>query len=267
MNQILLLKNATVPSDPYEEIFQQHNFNPIFLPLLNHEHFNRNDTIAFLTSEEFLHGIPIFIITSQRAVEMFDDCLSQISDEAILDQIFNKIAYTVGPATYEVLEKLGFKDIRGGLKAGNGSKLSELIMNEISPDQRIVFFTGVIRKDIIPKALLKHNYNLIEKVIYKTESRSDIIQNFNEIWVSIQEFIKNPKNTQWIMFFSPQGTESIVEHLRGIELPTNFKIGSIGPTTEEYLQNNNLKSHIVAEKPHAKSLILDILKYIDTTSN
>lgn len=267
VNHILLLKNATVPLDPYEETFKENGFNPVFLPLLNHEHYDRDATIEFLTSEEFLKSIPVFIITSQRAVEMFDDCLSLISDETTLNKIFNKVAYTVGPATSEVLQNLGFKDIRGGVNAGNGLKLSELVKQEVTLDQRIVFFTGVIRKDIIPKALLTANYNLIEKVIYKTELRLDIIDNFNKLWETIQDHIKDSNNTQWIMFFSPQGTELIVEHIKSIKLPSNIKIASIGPTTEEYLNNNNITSHVIAEKPHAKSLIKNILEFNDRDSS
>lgn len=261
------MKNSTVPVDPYEVKFKETGFNPEFLPLLVHEHYDRRATIDFLLSEEFLDRIPVLIITSQRAVEMFDDCLSEISDEAILNRIFTKIAYTVGPATYQVLQKLGFKDIRGGSNAGNGFKLSELVKQEISRDQRIVFFTGVIRKDIIPKALLEANYDLIEKVIYKTESRDDILQNFDMLWQTIKLHTSDPNNVQWIMFFSPQGTESIVNHIKSIELPPNIKIASIGPTTEEYLNNNSITSDVVASKPQAESIIKNILQFIDESAN
>ena len=47
--------------------------------------------------------------------------------------------------------------------AGNGLILSKIIIDEIAPEEEIVFFTGKIRKDIIPKNLKLANINIMER--------------------------------------------------------------------------------------------------------
>lgn len=242
---VLLLKNASVPTDPYEGIFLENGFCPEFLPLLTHRHFDRERTLEYLRSSEFVDEIPVFIITSQRAVEMLGDCLSLLEQE-VKKKILSKIGYTVGPATFSVLKTLGFSLIRGGERAGNGLKLAELIHEEVGDiSTRMVFFTGVVRKDIIPRKLMEWNHNLQETVIYTTEVRDDVVKNFTN-------YIERTSGG-WIVFFSPQGTELIVEYIRN-QRQSQFKLASIGPTTEEYLLENSIKPDITASKPHASSL-------------
>lgn len=195
---------------------------------------------------------------------MFDDCLKSV-DEDIRRQIFTKTAYTVGPATADELSRIGFTNVRGGEQAGNGRKLAEIIYQELGPgNHRMVFFTGEIRKDILPKALLGYGFDLSEKVIYKTEDRDDINSQFTQAWDQYRH--QNP----WIVFFLPQGTETIVATLTASELsedaPTPLSplvpVAVIGPTTEEYLILNHITPTVVAEKPTARLLV----EAISTTS-
>ena len=252
MKNIILLKNPSIPQDPYQIKFST-EYNARFIPLLTHTHKDKSNTISYLTNDEFINNIPIFIITSQRAVEMFNECIEEIDFE-IRKKIYLKSGYTVGPATFNILKNSGFKDVRGGEKAGNGSKLADLIINEVDINTPIVFFTGEIRKDIIPKKLINFGYNLKEFIIYKTQNREDIVENFNQVKLL---------NQGWIVFFSPQGTKEIVEHLRSCDgnNNTNWKIASIGPTTEEYLLEYDIKPHVIATKPEPESLFQCIYKY------
>lgn len=255
---VLLLKNPSTPLDPYDEEFRRHGYHPVFIPLLHHSHWDRNGTIGYLTSNEFL-TTPTFIITSKRGVEMFDDCLLDV-DEATRRQIFGKTAYTVGPATADELSRIGFTNVRGGEHAGNGRKLAEIIYQELGPgNHRMVFFTGEIRKDILPKALLNYGFDLSERVIYKTEDRDDIEDQFTQAWTQHRD--QNP----WIVFFLPQGTESIVATLTAPRLSGEtpaagqVPVALIGPTTEEYLKDNHITPTVVAAKPTAKLLVDAIL--------
>ncbi|KAL6449895.1 HEM4 Uroporphyrinogen-III synthase [Candida maltosa Xu316] len=257
MTNIILLKNPTTPTDPYLTKFSS-IYTPHFIPLLTHTHKHKSKTLAYLTSLTFL-SIPIFIITSQRAVEMFNECISELSDE-IREIIFSKTAYTVGPATCEILKRSGFRDVRGGEDAGNGSKLVDFIINDNQPinDTRMVFLTGEIRKDIIPRKLIGLGYNLEEFVIYKTEKRDDIIENFNSV---VNDVVRCDDDCCWVIFFSPQGTEVIVDYLRNRKDGKKWKIGVIGPTTEEYLIDCDLKPHVIASKPTPDSLFDCIYNY------
>lgn len=274
INNVLLLKNKTTPRDPYEEKSIENSITPHFIPLLKHSPIDIQNTIEFLTSDSFIDNCDNFIITSQRAVEVFNECIEIInrSNFEIVDKILLKIGYTVGPATAKILKDNGFKDIRGGHDAGNGSILSDIIIKELTElgsieetnSKPIIFFTGEIRKDIIPKKLKNNNIKIEEKVIYKTSERDDIIENFN--------YIKNQLNeNSWIVFFSPQGTEIIVDYIREKQQELNnnningenksFSIASIGPTTEEYLISKGIEPNVIAKKPEANSLLESIINY------
>lgn len=245
---ILLLKNQTTPLDSYLETFEKSGNSAEFLPLLDHGPVCINTTSTYLSSSEFLEQVSTFIITSQRAVEVFHECLKQIEEKDSLaaDLIRSKTGYTVGPATAKILLENGFRDVRGGSNAGNGSKLADIIMDDIKdPAQQIVFFTGVIRKDIIPVKLKEHGFNVKEEVIYKTEPRKGILNDFEKCC---------QKKIDWIVFFSPQGTEEIVLFLKSSLHSLEAKIASIGPTTDEYLRENGLASTLVANNPTASSL-------------
>lgn len=190
---------------------------------------------------------------------MFRECLEEL-DIDIRSQILKKIGYTVGPATARILSQVGFNDVRGGENAGNGSKLAEIVMNDVDSNEKkkIVFLTGEIRRDIIPKKLIGCGYDLSERVIYKTNEREDVKENFLETK-------KRASNGGWIVFFSPQGTGSIVEELKHDQ--TSWKIASIGPTTEEYLESNGLKPNVIAKKPDPDSLYEEIINYVSINNN
>lgn len=258
--RLLLLKNKTQPLDAYHETFTDKGHGAEFIPLLEHSALDIAETVRYLESEEFIKNTKRFIITSQRAVEVFHECLRIISqnnpDNA--ENIRGKVGYTVGPATAEVLAENGFIDVRGGAKAGNGLKLADLIMEELANEANsntsnsdsncacsdcIVFFTGVIRKDIIPVKLKGNGVPIKEVVIYKTEAKEGIIDNFLD---SCNEHV------DWIVFFSPQGTEEIVDHI--VKTSPKVYFASIGPTTEEYLLLKGITPHVVAAKPTAASL-------------
>lgn len=247
--RILLLKNKTTPRDPYHDVFTDAGFEPTFIPLLKHGHVDREKSTIYFAGEEFML-VPVFIITSQRAVECLNECLEHVSLE-IKTEVYKKTVYTVGPATTDVLREAGFTNIKGGSEAGNGSILSDIIIRDVQDGgpSKMVFLTGEIRKDIIPRKLKEAKIDLIEKVIYKTEPRDDIVSNFHSSF----------KDVRWVVFFSPQGTVPIVEHLQGTErsLLGPF-VASIGPTTEEYLQSYSIGIDAVASKPEAKSLLAAI---------
>lgn len=249
---VILLKNETVPSDPYRKAFSSCSMETHFVPLLTHVPVNHPQIVSFLTSSTFLEDYKAFIITSQRCIESLDIVLSQIMEDEIKKQILRKPAYTVGPATYEVLSKLGFEDIRGGSEAGNGSILSDIIVRDElyqNGSKKILFLTGETRKDIIPRKLLAAGFELIELVAYRTEVISDVVERYSEIY----ERISKSGNENWLVFFSPQGTEFITEHLRNNN--SDFNIASIGPTTEQYLQEKGITPKFVAKKPTADALV------------
>lgn len=262
--RLLLLKNKTEPSDTYYDIFAASGHTSEFIPLLEYTAVDVIETVKYLQSDDFLYDIDRFIITSQRAVKVFHECLSIVSQTNPFDvsRIRSKVGYTVGPATAQALKENGFVDVRGGSRAGNGLKLADIIIEELcelklsgqshSPNsQSIVFFTGVIRKDIIPAKLKANGISVKEVVIYKTEPKDGIIDNFLKC-------CSNP--VDWIVFFSPQGTGDIVDQI--VKTLPDAYIACIGPTTEEYLLLKGLKPHVVSAKPTAASLYEGIKEWV-----
>lgn len=260
MSSVFFLKNKTVPKDPYNDSFHNQGYDITFIPLLNHIHSELSFIINYLTSLEFIDETDALIITSQRAVEALDAALSQI-DQSTKLKIFNKLAFTVGPATYKILSELGFTRIEGGDDAGNGSILSDIIVDKLNKEQKVTFFTGETRRDIIPKRLISEGFKLKELVIYKTIPKDGIIERFTENF----ELKKHQDSIKWIIFFSPQGTQEIVNYLKNFQhdsiFQKNCKIASIGPTTETYLIENGIIPHLVSRKPEAGTLLKDIENY------
>lgn len=258
VHTVILLKNKTVPRDPYYELFESKLITSHFLPLLKHSPTDLQLTIEFLISEEFVKNTKYFIITSQRAVEVFNACIDEIKGirPDVIEQIYEKVGYTVGPATAKILKDNGFNNVRGGSEAGNGSILSDIIIKDFEHiDEKLVFFTGEIRKDIIPQKLVKNSIKFEERVIYKTVNRDDIDDNFNNLKSEMD------RQNSWVIFFSPQGTELIVEYILENGGDKKFNIASIGPTTEEYLIAKGIKPKVIAKKPEANSLLESIMNY------
>ncbi|VVT56422.1 uncharacterized protein SAPINGB_P005050 [Magnusiomyces paraingens] len=169
--RIYLFKNKTVPKDPYHDLFLEHGFEPVFVPLLRHKFINTDELRMLVQSAEFQNGNSAIIITSQRAIEAVNEVHASVGPEA-QQALVSRPVYTVGPASAAALARAGYKDVRGGASAGNGSVLSEIIVRESEerPGEigEYVFFTGVTRRDIIPVRLREARLRLAERVVYQT---------------------------------------------------------------------------------------------------
>lgn len=231
--KVFLLKNENSPEDYYRQVLSQ-RYEPIFVPLLTHYLFIK-ETVHFLKTQ--ISRYEVLIITSQRSVECLQECLN--TEEFTKDEkqdILSKTVYTIGPSTYQYLTNIGFKDVRGR-DSGNGHKLSELILSEVG-NEEIIYFTGKIRKDIIPNNMVNNNKSYTEFVVYSTEEISD------------DDVVEKLEPGCWVIFFSSQGTRAIVDHIKG----KSYNIGVIGPTTNDYLQQNSIKAHLICNSPTADSL-------------
>ncbi len=267
MSHALLLKNKTIPSDPYNDTFSSAGITPHFIPLLSHEFVDHQGLIRYLQSPDFLES-DSFIITSQRAVEVLDSALQLIktNQPKCLQEILQKIVYTVGPATSKVLKKLDFSDVRGGSDAGNGSILADLILQDyeyqISSSKTkisIVFFTGETRRDIIPRKLgsVGKQLRLFEKIVYKTTVLKGVQETiFNEL--DLISKVINKNSTIFVVFFSPQGANEALESINYLiskNQDITLRIASIGPTTQKWLLEHNVEPQVTAVKPQADALL------------
>lgn len=136
--------------------------------------------VPFCASEMF----KIAIFTSQNAVKS----VFEVSKNK--PQNFQKI-YALQGKTSEYLKKKS-TCIFG--KAKNAETLANLIIKQENNLQKIHFFCGNLRQDILPKILLKKKFQLLEHQVYKTKLTP----------------IKLHRKFDKILFFSPSAVESYV---------------------------------------------------------
>lgn len=241
---MILLKNRTVPEDGYATALAE--FSPVFIPLLDHVHRDHAGICSFLCSEPFV-SVPAFIITSQRAVECLRACVEQLAPAAAA-VVRAKPVFVVGPATETVMQDAGFTCIYGA-SCGNGAALADLIIAHpvyAAAPRRVVFFTGKTRRDILPTKLAASGFHVTEHVLYETLAMQG----------SVEIFKQASAGAAWVVFFSPQGTEEIVQHLQ--THPGRFRLAAIGPTTKAYLEQAGLGVHATADVPTPNGLLLTL---------
>lgn len=259
MKTVILLKNRSIPHDSYDTIFREHGYSVEFVPLLKSTQINQQVIQSFLTSQDYIENYRAMIVTSQHSVETLDSVLEQLKKEKspYLGHILNKPVYTVGPATSNALNRIGFTDIRGGNDAGNGSILADILIGDDlfkgTDSKKVLFVMGKKHKHIIPDKLRDAKFQLKELISYETEPLDDILKRFTTS-------ISNADKTQskWIAFFSPQGTEEILKFLKTQLNNQPVNTATIGPTTRKFLEKKGLKIDATAVKPNADELFKSI---------
>jgi len=176
--------------------------------------------------------------------------------------------YTVGPATALAITKLQFSTIVGA-DTGNGAALANLLVQtfhreengippstDFLPRLPLLFLVGDKRRDIIHRRLAAENILLEELTVYETT----VAPTFNgEMDRVLADDVHG--EVEWIIFFSPSGAEIALEKLK--RFPKKVKVGTIGPTTEEYLRKEwDLVPDIVSAKPEPLSMVQGILDHI-----
>lgn len=290
---ILLLKTKSTPTDAYEEYFstfEHGRYAPTFVPVLEH-HF-KQDALAqvrrHVTDGDFLptagtsrqrYGAMIF--TSQRAVEAFTQIVEDLRRdtarplESVIPPDFP--LYAVGPATARGLRALNLSCPILGEETGNGEALSAYILEHYNglhpgPDKpAILFLVGEKRRDIIPNTLqspslpVEQRTRVHELVIYETGEMQSFKQDFTSIW---RENKDKASARQWVVVFSPQGCQAMLESLGLIDLETGQSkwqssktsqrevlIATIGPTTRDYLvEEFDIAPDVCAEKPSPEGI-------------
>lgn len=241
--KIYLLKNENSPVDYYRQVLLQ-QYEPHFIPLLTHS-LHINSTIEFLNHE--ISKFHVIIVTSQRAVECLQQCLeSPKMSEQVRNFTLLLPVYTVGPSTSQYLTNIGFKHVYGK-ESGNGHRLSELIVASVDKSCKIIYFTGEIRKDIIPGNLRAQQMSFEEVVVYSTQELNHVDPH--------QLIQTDCTDVDWVVFFSSQGTKGIVETIKRVQQQRPVKVGVIGPTTNQYLLENDIDVTFVCESPTADNLL------------
>jgi uroporphyrinogen-III synthase len=170
------------------------------------------------------------IFTSQNAVQ-------SILQHPKCDELKSKNVFSVGMKTKDLLTENGFNVIA---YTGYASDLAEII-SLIYSKESYTFFSGNLRRDVLPNTLKENGIKFNEIEVYETNITSKKITN----------------KLDGILFFSPSAVESYLK-LNTIKEEMCF---CIGETTAEALENKKVKNIIIADKPSVENVIDEVIEY------
>ncbi|WP_130734778.1 uroporphyrinogen-III synthase [Flavobacterium sp. J27] len=207
--------------------------------------------VALLDQKKFalIHANFIKIKWLKFVANKSNECLIFTSKNAVkgvlksndIKTIKEKDCFCVGEKTKMFLEKNGFTVVTHQKDANT---LAETICKEYF-QKTFTFFSGTLRKDILPKKLAAKKIHLDEISVYKTLSQSKKI---------ILETVA-------ILFFSPSAVASYLE----TNTLTNQVCFCIGHTTAqaigEYTNSQKTNQIVIASEPTIESVIEEVIKY------
>lgn len=170
------------------------------------------------------------IFTSQNAVQ-------SILQHPKGNEIKSKNVFAVGMKTKDLLTKNGFNVVA---YTGYAADLAEII-TLIYSNESFTFFSGNLRRDILPNTFKENGIPFNEIEVYETNLTSKKVTN----------------KVDGILFFSPSAVESYFKS-NTIKDEICF---CIGKTTAEALQNRKIKNIIIANKPSVENVIDQVIKY------
>ena len=167
------------------------------------------------------------IITSQNAVE-------SILKNKNAEQIKFLPCFCVGSKTKILLQENGFKVLE---TSDYAAELASIICNKYQK-KSFIFFSGNLRRDILPEAMQLANVNFTEVLVYSTILKPHKIEN----------------ELQGVLFFSPSAVESFLKS----NTITNQTCFCIGKTTAEALETNKTQ---IPNQPTIENTIIQCVNY------
>lgn len=209
--QVLLNANFEVIEEDFIET-KSTNFD-MSLRGTNQSHINNN-----------------LIFTSQNAV-------NAVLKRDDLKELKSKNVFCVGIKTKSLLEENGFNVVAHTGYAADLAEIISLIYNKES----YTFFTGNLRRDVLPNILKENRITCNEIEVYETILTSK----------------KITEKVDGILFFSPSAVESYLK----LNTIKNEMCFCIGETTAEALENKKIKNIVIAKKPTVENVIDEVIEY------
>jgi uroporphyrinogen-III synthase len=310
---VYLLKTKSNPTDAYEDHISQLDnakYQPMFVPVL--DHIFRDDALRTLrrAAERFAfaggseadarrkatnnpakkYGGIVF--TSQRAVDAFATVVAKL-DPTKINSLFDKDMplYVVGPATANGVRALNLPCQVLGENTGNGEALADFILSwhaTLSRDVThlngnklpLLFLVGEQRRDIIPKALQSEDLpyhqqiRVTELIVYETGEMATFEEDFTNL---IRAAKSKRVKEQWVVVFSPQGCEAMLNALGWLDPktgefssgmrevmsgPMKTRVATIGPTTRDFLlEELGFEADVCAKTPSPEGVGEGILDF------
>ncbi|CAG9563680.1 unnamed protein product [Danaus chrysippus] len=245
MKKVVLFKSV---SEDYKKVFNENNYEAIFVEPLQFEYMNLNQLGDKLAESEY-KGM---ILTSPRAVEAVSKCWSPSK----FVTWSTKRVYTVGEVSNNKIKLLlGLEAL--GTTTGNAENLANLIANENCENEKFLFPCGNLRSEILPNILESKGITVDPVTVYETKENENLKSNLLEL--------NDTMNPCCMVFFSPSGCEYIYRQLQTFNNNlSNLPHFAIGNSTAHKIENLGVEIAGVAEKPKAESVIESVQQYFRT---
>lgn len=168
------------------------------------------------------------IFTSQNAVQ-------SILQHPNSETLKSKKVFCVGSKTKALLEENGFTVVA---HMGYAADLAEII-TLIYPNDSYTFFSGNLRRDVLPEALTEAGIEFNEIEVYET----------------ILTPQKIDSKVDGILFFSPSAIES---YLKQNKITSEIAF-CIGETTAETASQSGIKNIIISNQPSVENVIIQCI--------
>lgn len=145
--------------------------------------------------------------------------------------------FCVGMKTEAFLQENGFNV---AVSADYAEDLAEII-SLVYPQESFTFFSGNLRRDILPETLKKNRIAFHEIEVYETQ-------------LTPHQAKGKPDG---LLFFSPSAVESYLKQNK-IKNEICF---CLGETTAEALENHNIRHIAVAQQPSIEKVIAGVIEY------
>jgi uroporphyrinogen-III synthase len=230
--EITLLRSPDSP-DAYLQAFDEAGLSAACKPVLTFSFPNQDTLTERLKSADVHSGC---VLTSPRAVEALRRGFEAEPGLKVLWE--DKPVFVVGPKTASEVRSLGLTP--QAQTAGDAEALVDSIgavWDEQNLRSPLLFLSGNRRRDTLPNGLARVGIPVTEQVVYNTETRTDL---------------KIDKGTEWLVFFSPSGLESVEASRISV---TSYRHAAIGPTTGDALASAGLTPDAVADRPTPSALV------------
>ncbi len=206
---------------------------------------NLSDLSAKLETIDNYDGI---FLTSAAATEIFRLKLREIKLN------FRGKIYVLGKRSFDLLKGENL-DLVFDETANTAREMLEKISLEDVQGKRFLFVRGETSLRIVP-GFLSEIAAIEETIVYRTENIPVEIDKINLIGEMLEK-----KEIVCSVFFSPSGAESFLEQF-GTEILRHNKIATIGKTTADFFEKQNLKVDFVASKATAEDFAVKLIEYL-----
>ena len=230
---VVLLKSPARDGeeDLYVSAMQEADLCPSCVPVLGFSFVNLDELRVCLHQPGEYSGL---ILTSPRGVESVAQAVEPVTRRDDWSELWSewcaKPAYVVGEATAGAAAQLGLAT--RGSDSGSAELLAPYIISDNVADSKpLLFPSGNLRREVIPKHMKKHNIALRSITTYETTPHPDIETTLVGRYPAAQPDI--------IVFYSPSGVNFTFPVLKNLNYDMEkLKCVAIGPTTREALENN-----------------------------